>query len=533
MFFSPDFILIILFLYLNVYKSLNRTFLSVLLLFVYAILNIFGSNYYLDSIYIYILNLLINLNFNIILIFIITYYLLGNTSKPINAYILPLVYFYALEHSNLLSFVNTNLLDNLNYSLNLNLINGLFIIHPILIYIYYSINLLVITLVIYYYGISTNYSINRFNYAQLRIALISLVKNYLAVSLKIIIIAIILGSWWAFQELSWGAWWNWDLVEVINLYYLVFSINLIHGSFLKNLYSFISYYKTYVFNIIILMLVVRYNLVQSIHSFISVNSYRQYTYIVFIYILYKIKVLLGAAYVNYFNRITYKVDLITMIYIILFSIIILNLFLNILNISIIQLIQLIKPMSIILLYLSLNYISINMLKTSLSKINIILIICSIFNDFIIISNIYLILWSINVFRLKHIIYLVYLYIIISLNTDLKLNINIYNYMPLVDLNFYLNDSSFIVNQFYSNEVWHLYNYINSNTLFNQTAIKNSFTYNDYNTQLSLATNYISTWIDCSNNNKYIYLYSYLSNTILYLYIYTIRAFTYTYIRKIN
>lgn len=194
MFFSSDFIVIILFLYLNTFKYISRTFIAVSLIFVYIILNIFISNYYLESIYIYVLNLLINLNLNIILIFIITYYLLGNNNKSISLFTLPIIYFYVLENSNALSLLNSSLLNHLNYNLNLNLINGLFIIHPILIYVYYSINILVFIIVVYYYNISTNYSINKLNYLCLRISLIKLVRKYLIISVKTIILAIILGS---------------------------------------------------------------------------------------------------------------------------------------------------------------------------------------------------------------------------------------------------------------------------------------------------------------------------------------------------
>ena len=40
--------------------------------------------------------------------------------------------------------------------------------------------------------------------------------------------ALFLGSWWAFQEGTWGGWWNWDPSEVLGLLVLLISALIIH-----------------------------------------------------------------------------------------------------------------------------------------------------------------------------------------------------------------------------------------------------------------------------------------------------------------
>lgn len=40
--------------------------------------------------------------------------------------------------------------------------------------------------------------------------------------------ALFLGSWWAFQEGTWGGWWNWDPSEVLGLLVLILSLLSVH-----------------------------------------------------------------------------------------------------------------------------------------------------------------------------------------------------------------------------------------------------------------------------------------------------------------
>ena len=46
------------------------------------------------------------------------------------------------------------------------------------------------------------------------------------------ILALILGSWWAFQEGSWGGWWNWDISEIFGLCITLCLLALFHDTLL-------------------------------------------------------------------------------------------------------------------------------------------------------------------------------------------------------------------------------------------------------------------------------------------------------------
>lgn len=52
------------------------------------------------------------------------------------------------------------------------------------------------------------------------------------------IFALFLGSWWAFQEGTWGGWWNWDPSEVLGLLILTTSLIGIHH-FVSNTQTFV------------------------------------------------------------------------------------------------------------------------------------------------------------------------------------------------------------------------------------------------------------------------------------------------------
>lgn len=52
----------------------------------------------------------------------------------------------------------------------------------------------------------------------------SFFKNLLSINF----VALFLGGWWAFQEGSWGGWWNWDISEVFGLYIALQVLWLAH-----------------------------------------------------------------------------------------------------------------------------------------------------------------------------------------------------------------------------------------------------------------------------------------------------------------
>lgn len=63
--------------------------------------------------------------------------------------------------------------------------------------------------------------------------------------------ALLLGSWWALQEGTWGGWWNWDPSETLGFTFLLFSINFLHkkSSFTQTLQHL---FKFYVYSLLIM-----------------------------------------------------------------------------------------------------------------------------------------------------------------------------------------------------------------------------------------------------------------------------------------
>jgi len=77
-----------------------------------------------------------------------------------------------------------------------------------------------------------------------------------------------LGSWWAFQEGSWGGWWNWDLSEYFSLIIVFFYTTVIHNKLCRvNQLSFYSRLTCFLILVIVLHLFVQYNLTNTSHAF--------------------------------------------------------------------------------------------------------------------------------------------------------------------------------------------------------------------------------------------------------------------------
>jgi hypothetical protein len=122
--------------------------------------------------------------------------------------------------------INSNLSLNSVYkpydleAYNLLLNNGINKIHPLMIYLsWFSI-----------------FKVVSYNHESLRYSLLSTFFVYQAT----IAISLLLGGWWAYQEGSWGGWWNWDPSEMFGL--IIFSTLIIvtHLMFNNNNYQYIS-----------------------------------------------------------------------------------------------------------------------------------------------------------------------------------------------------------------------------------------------------------------------------------------------------
>ena len=102
-------------------------------------------------------------------------------------------------------FLNTYIFDNdyqlKNYNILLN--NNVNKIHPILLYS---------SLYFIFFNLFLNKS--RLPYLHVNV---NILKSFYSLPLLVFYLSftLMLGSWWAFQEGSWGGWWDWDISEVI------------------------------------------------------------------------------------------------------------------------------------------------------------------------------------------------------------------------------------------------------------------------------------------------------------------------------
>ena len=141
-------------------------------------------------------------------------------------FIIFFIFLFGLKTNNYFDFIS------LSYILNKNLTNGLLIIHPLILYFsyanflylfFYFLNKIILFV---FYGLKTNFK-----------------KTIIFYILLYIYTSIFLGSWWAEQELNWGGWWSWDLIEIISLNFFFILCFLIH---LKN-YLVLMYFFFLIF----------------------------------------------------------------------------------------------------------------------------------------------------------------------------------------------------------------------------------------------------------------------------------------------
>jgi cytochrome c biogenesis factor len=59
-------------------------------------------------------------------------------------------------------------------------------------------------------------------------------------SVNFIIFTLMMGSWWAYQEGSWGGWWNWDPSEVFGLYIMIALVHKLHNQLIGLCYTLYS-----------------------------------------------------------------------------------------------------------------------------------------------------------------------------------------------------------------------------------------------------------------------------------------------------
>ena len=222
--------------------------------------------------YYYQLVCFLNTKNNIFIVLIILLLLFKNKIKKhqkLMYFIHFCVYTFLLSMGFNINKLCYSFLENTTNS-NLSLLNGVMLIHPIILYIFYS-------LFLYKFGIILQKLIN-FSKKNINT---TIKQNTLKLGL-IILLANTLGGWWAEQELSWGGWWSWDFVELLAANYLIFLLYNIHN---KNIITTRNYYNQsiLIFCIIFTSIIsVRFNLINSIHNFINNDPQNQYFYYIFI-----------------------------------------------------------------------------------------------------------------------------------------------------------------------------------------------------------------------------------------------------------
>lgn len=176
---------------------------------------------------------------------------------------------YYINEFEQLSYLLWNGLNSIQL-INTRLLNGLFFIHPITIYLGYAI----------FIQLASKFLCNCFSNSY---HLLTFYFNYFRIVFNILIYiflsAIALGSLWAQQELDWGGWWSWDIVEVCALF---FFIKTVYGSHLmyNNLVQFEnSFVISVVFYIVVINIAIRYNILLSIHNFLGLLNNKIWIYL--------------------------------------------------------------------------------------------------------------------------------------------------------------------------------------------------------------------------------------------------------------
>lgn len=405
--------------------------------------------------------------------------------------------FYQYTNSNLWLFLlllslNENFYDISNlWSINIintKLLNGLFFTHPWLNYLFLTL-FIGLYIILYFYRIS----IKNINYFKVYLNLVF--KN----NFYIIFVSICLGSWWAQQELDWGGWWSWDLIEFISLLYCAILIFIVH----LNKFNSLNFIFNYIYNVIPLLIffiiLVRYNQILSIHNFLGLIEVNQWFFIFYLYFF-----ILITNYIILFLNINFKKLNYLNIYLfiffnLVFTILIYKHFITYYEIEdyFSNYGDLIKLYFIYLLYLASGFIMINY--------NIIYLISFGF------LNIYILFFFFYKEKRKKLIvlfhFIIYTFIILSFLTGFNwvfiLDSSLLNYNLLEKLNFIINynwEYSFYIFDYIKDNVW-INNFINLNFVDNNFN-KQELTL--YQETYYYFYNKINIFLDFENNNIEIY-----------------------------
>ncbi len=391
----------------------------------------------IDSFYNLLLNLLLNTNTNIIfyILFFLIFY--SNLNMILIIFIFHLLCF-SLDID--IQYIDINILEKFEFKININLFNGLFLIHPLFIYMFLITFFKICKDYINYIFIYYTFKLNIKNYTFFfKIKIIS--TQFLS---NLILLAIVLGSWWALQELNWGTWWNWDLVEIINLLYFIALLKIIHNNILI---FFKQYFK--LLNLIgvfmLCVLAVRLNLIQSIHNFINANDFNQFLkylmVFLYFYIIYPIK--------NYFLKFSYNksnikiYNFLSYFYKSVIIFLVVLIFYSYIKLKNNQIINVFIFIWFLYFILIINLININKLIRNKATSYILIL----FNETLILINFFKILYNLYKFKFLHFTIIIFIFIclikIININQILLYYTKIYSlvtdeYNQIADFNLFNN-----------------------------------------------------------------------------------------------
>ena len=217
----------------------------------------------------HLFTLKINSEYNIIILFLITAlnFFTDGFFLKLTVNILTLFFLETLNNPPKTNFFFNNWTFN---ELNPNLTNSLLVAHPIFLYYICACILASFYNNFFFKKFSFLFRLsNKFNITPLLKIVLSL------------IISIFLGSFWAEQELNWGGWWTWDLIEVISLSYLIYFIIFFHITIKLRTHSLI--YVNILINFLLFTLLVKFNFISSIHNFTTLNTSFQFFFEIFIF----------------------------------------------------------------------------------------------------------------------------------------------------------------------------------------------------------------------------------------------------------
>ena len=202
----------------------------------------------------------------------------------------------------------------LNHSIQLTpqLHNGCMIVHPVLLYLFIALNIIIFIFLVASFILRGIFLFNLY-----------LLKQVFFIGF----FSVFLGCFWAYQELNWGGWWGWDLIELSSLIFLILLLQLLHIKFTTfvNKYILILYFM-YGALFLFFWIGSRYDFFSSVHSFISqqnnLNLSKKF------YFLFLFLFLPTSIFFKKYNIIQFFFCSLNLIYFTIFSYVLLTTFFN-------------------------------------------------------------------------------------------------------------------------------------------------------------------------------------------------------------